>query len=312
MDCGMPRRTHTQLFLTRARRIRAGLAVALLCTSTTTCSDDEHKGNVSQGPHPSAAAASKPVRIRFDPGSPAAAALVARRLRLRLAAFGVQRQQVRLVGGEVVADVPRDQQAAIETSLQLGRLDVHLADSGHKLAAPTGAGLWLKVVSTPGRTGQNMYLMAAANKRDTLLEIAQTQLRRGALVGPLFATGAATASAYRSYAVQPGRTISGENVLAVRTQYTADQTTLVLQLTPVAAAAARLAARNQTQLLLRIDGDVVAPLTPTAKTARAPANTLRFVLPRRGSVANTNRIARRWAQQLNGLSLGHRTTLHAP
>lgn len=292
----------------------AAVLVWVAAVAASGCGDDAHKGKVSHGPHASssAAVAASP-RLAFDPGSPLATALVARRLRNRLRPFGVSGSDVRVVGGKVVAEVPHQQLQGIVVSLAAGRLDVYLADAKRDWVKDAAAGaarhgLKVHVSGTSMLTGQQKYLSAPPTKRVALLQYALRQVGRSALVGPLF-DGNSSPSAYRTYVTQPGRTIRGENIVAMQVVTRDGEVTLSLQLTPVTAAAARLAAQSSTVFFLRIDRDVVATLVPDPATAAAPDNELRFVLPQRGTASTTREIADAWAKRLSGLSLSHRVKL---
>ncbi len=300
------------------------LACGVALSGISGCGDDGHKGTVSQGPASGSVAnptSKTNSRVTVDSGSPLAAAAVAKRLRKRLSAYQVPGESVTLRGSKVTADVPPTQLAKIKQQLGQHQLDIHVGESKNDWlsdakAEPAAAPFQSLVErrAAAGGVHASHYLTAPADKRAALHSYLKKKLGRRGLLGPLFGEGTAP-TGYRSYQVQAGRSIRGEQVETIRAVAEDDEIALLLQLTPVSGAGARLLRNNGAWFVLQVDHEVVATVVPNGPAKNSPpdgttqSNELRFVLARRGTVADTLRTAEATAKRLNGIAFSHQVRL---
>lgn len=284
-------------------RLEALLALAL-AAGTSACSDDEHKGTVSTGsaePTASAIAPAETKLLVYSPGTPIATMRVAERFKRRLARAKLAGAKVKIGGEAVHVEAPLQKVEAVKKALAGGRLDLHVASTSTHPFADAAAEdveplrLETETVPTESGTETRRYLVGSTEQRSLLKERAQDKsLGAATFIGPA-EDAAGKKIGLRSYYADPERNVRGEMVASAK----AEGDVLVITFEGGGKSFLRWQGKQKSQLLLRVDGDVVGTIQLTE-----PIEDGVLRIPLKGEPE-----AAALAATLDGVAVSHETVL---
>ncbi|MEZ4445560.1 MAG: hypothetical protein R3B72_41175 [Polyangiaceae bacterium] len=281
-----------------------GRALSLLVALNvlSACGDDEHKGTISHGsaapPSVGSAAPVATTLLVYSPGTPIASMRVAEVFRKRLAALSIDAKQIR-VGGEVVhVEIPSGQKQAVMNALAGGRLDVYAASARDPIGAlgeDALGGMPRKTETHAGPEGSVTSHFLLGPDAETLRKRAEgLDLGAKPLVGP----ASKPDEGFRTYLADSSRQIRGEQVSAAAITSDGAAPRLSLTFEGNGRSFLRWSSKQKVALLVLIDGQVLARVTPDAEITDG---VLSFPL------TIDDAAAKKLAAALDGVALSHDT-----